>query len=88
MTAPEVDKAQRLIDNMESFIHNHSSELFIISSVLDKGIDEVIMEMLLEGYVTIRANAQQITGFSNERWEKSLKAMDEAVKVIARELGE
>ena len=86
MTAPEVDKAQCLVDNLETFIHDHASELFIMTSVLNEDIDEIIMEMLLEGYATIRAQAQQMTEVSNEGWDKIVEATDKVVKVITREL--
>lgn len=88
MTAPEVDKAQRLVDNMETFIHTHASELFIMTSVLNKDIDEIIMEMLLEGYGTIRSRAQQMTEVSNEGWDRIIEATDKAVEAITKELSE
>lgn len=88
MTALEVDKAQRLVDNMETFIHTHASELFIMTSVLNEDIDEIIMEMLLEGYGTIRARAQQMTEVSNEGWDKIIEATDKAVEAITKELSE
>lgn len=88
MTEPEVDKGQRLVDNMETFIHDHSSELFIMTSVLNEDIDEVIMDMLLEGYGTIRARAQQMTEVSNEGWDRIIEATDKAVEAITKELGE
>ena len=88
MTAPEVDKGQRLVDNMEAFIHDHASELFIMTSVLNKDIDEVMMEMLLEGYGTIRARAQQMTGVSNKTWDKFVSTTDKAVEAIRKELSE
>lgn len=88
MTVPEVDKAQRLVDNMETFIHTHASELFIMTSVLNKDIDEIIMEMLLEGYGTIRARAQQMTEVSNEGWDRIIEATDKAVEAITKELSE
>lgn len=86
MTAPEVDKAQRLVDNMERFIHDHSSELFIMTSILNEDIDEIIMDMLLDGYATIRAHAQQLTEVSNEGWARIIEATDKAVEAITREL--
>lgn len=88
MTAPAVDKGQRLVDNMETFIHTHASELFIMTSVLNKDIDEIIMEMLLEGYGTIRARAQQMTEVSNEGWDRIIEATDKAVEAITKELSE
>ena len=88
MTAPEVDKAQRLVDNMERFIHDRSSELFIMTSVLDRDIDEIIMEMLVEGYGTIRARAQQMTEVSNAGWDRIIEATDKAVEAIRKELSE
>ena len=88
MTAPEVDKGQRLVDNMETFIHDHASELFIMTSVLNKDIDEIIMEMLLEGYGTLRSRAQQMTEFSNEDWDRIIEATDKAVEAITKELSE
>ena len=88
MTAPAVDKAQRLVDNMETFIHTHASELFIMTSVLNEDIDEIIMEMLLEGYGTIRARAQQMTEVSNEGWDRIIEATDKAVEAITKELSE
>lgn len=88
MTAPEVDKAQRLVDNMETFIHTHASELFIMTSVLNEDIDEIIMEMLLEGYGTIRARAQQMTEVSNAGWDRIIEATDKAVEAIRKELSE
>lgn len=88
MTAPEVDKGQRLVDNMERFIHDHSSELFIMTSVLNEDIDEIIMDMLLDGYVTIRSHAQQMTEVSNENWAKIIEATDKAVEAITKELSE
>ena len=88
MTAPEVDKAQRLVDNMETFIHTHASELFIMTSVLNKDIDEIIMDMLLEGYATIRAQAQQMTEVSNNDWDKIIEATDKVVKNIYKRLSE
>lgn len=88
MTAPEVDKGQRLVDNMESFIHDHASELFIMTSVLNEDIDEIIMEMLLEGYGTLRARAQQMTEVSNEGWDRIIEATDKAVEAITKELRE
>ena len=88
MTAPAVDKGQRLVDNMERFIHDHSSELFIMTSVLNRDIDEIIMDMLLEGYATIRTQAQQMTEVSNKGWDRIIEATDKAVEVIRKELGE
>ena len=88
MTAPEVDKGQRLVDNMERFIHDHSSELFVMTSILNEDIDEIIMDMLLDGYGTIRTHAQQMTEVSNEGWAKIIEATDQAVEVIRKELGE
>lgn len=88
MTAPEVDKAQRLVDNMERFIHDHSAELFVMTSVLNMDIDEIIMDMLLEGYATIRAQAQQMTEVSNKDWDKIIEATDKVVKNIYKRLSE
>lgn len=88
MTAPAVDKGQRLVDNMERFIHDHSSELFIMTSALNRDIDEIIMDMLLEGYATIRAQAQQMTNVSNEGWDRIIEATDKAVEAIRKELCE
>lgn len=88
MTAPEVDKAQRLVDNMENFIHAHASELFVMSSIFDDDMDGVIMEMLLEGYRTIRARAQQMTEVSNEDWERIIEATDKVIKNIEKRLSE
>ena len=88
MTAPAVDKGQRLVDNMERFIHDHSSELFIMTSVLNRDIDEIIMDMLLEGYATIRAQAQQMTEVSNAGWDRIVEATDKAVEAIKKELSE
>ena len=88
MTAPEVDKEQRLVDNMERFIHDHSSELFVMTSVLNMDIDEIIMDMLLEGYATIRAQAQQMTEVSNKDWDKIIEATDKVVKNIYKRLSE
>ena len=86
MTALEVDKGQRLVDNMETFIHTHASELFIMTSVMNKDIDEVIMDMLLDGYRTIRSLAQQMTGVSNETWDKFVNTTDKALEAIQKEL--
>ena len=88
MTAPAVDKGQRLVDNMERFIHDHSSELFIMTSALNRDIDEIIMDMLLEGYATICAQAQQMTNVSNEGWDRIIEATDKAVEAIRKELCE
>ena len=88
MTAPEVDKAQRLVDNMENFIHTHATELFVMSSIFDDDIDGVIMEMLLEGYRTILARAQQMTEVSNEDWDRIIEATDKIVKNIYKRLSE
>ena len=88
MTAPEVDKGQRLIDNMENFIHAHRSELFVMTTIFDEDIDEVMMEMLLEGYGTLRARAQQMTNVSNEDWDTIIEATDKVVKNIAKRLSE
>ena len=88
MTAPEVDTGQRLIDNMENFIHTHASELFVMTLVLNEDIDEIIMEMLLEGYGTIRACAQQMTEVSNEDWDRIIEATDKVVKNIYKRLSE
>ena len=88
MTSPEVDKGQRLVDNMETFIHTHASELFIMTSVLNEDIDEIIMEMLLEGYGTLRARAQQMTEVSNEGWDRIIETTDKVVEAITKELSE
>ena len=88
MTAPEVDKGQRLVDNMEIFIHDHASELFIMTSVMNKDIDELIMEMLTEGYGTLRSLAQQMTGVSNECWNSVVVTTDKAVAAIRKEMSE
>ena len=89
MTAPEVDKAQRLVDNMELFIYEHSSELFIMSSILDKDIDEILMDMLVEGYAVLRYRAQQSAGIStNEGWDRIIEATDKAVDVIRKGMSE
>ncbi len=89
MTTPEVDKGQRLVDNMELFIHEHSSELFIMTSILDKDIDEILMEMVTEGYATLRYRAQQLAGVStNAGWDRIIEATDKAVDIIRKELGE
>lgn len=89
MTAPEVDKAQRLVDNMEIFIHDHASEMFIMTSILNKDIDEILMEMLVEGYATLRYRAQQLAGVStNAGWDRIIEATDKAVETIRKELSE
>ena len=88
MTAPEVDKGQRLVDSMGTFIHEHASELFIMTSVLNKDIDEIIMEMLLEGYGTLRSRAQQMTEVSNEGWDRIVEVTDKVVEAIIKELPE
>ena len=88
MTAPEVDTGQRLIDNMENFIHVHRSELFVMTSIFDEDMDEVIMEMLLEGYGSLRDRAQQMTEVSNEDWDRIIEATDKVVKNIIKRLSE
>ena len=85
MTAPEVDKAQRLVDSLEDFIHMHRGEIYQISVVLDRDIDEVIMDMLMSGYCEVRNQAQQVSGATTEEWTESIKGTDELIDKLCEE---
>ena len=82
MTAPEVDKAQRLVDNLEEFIHKHRAEIFQISAVMNEDIDEVVMDMVLAGYVEVRNQAQQMSEVSNEEWSKVVELTSKIIDMV------
>lgn len=79
MTAPEVDKAQRLVDSLEDFIHLHRGEIFQISVILNIDIDRVIMDMLMNGYIGVRDQAQQLSGATTEEWNGIVKTTEEYI---------
>ena len=82
MTTPEVDVADRAMNNMESFIHKHRAELFNICVVVHKDPEVVLLDMLMSGFEVIRNEVQQALEVSNEEWAEVAESTDNILKIM------
>lgn len=59
MTAPEVDYADRLGNNLDIFMAVHRADLGVMMMALDRDVDLILMDMLMAGFNEIKTVAMQ-----------------------------
>lgn len=80
MTAPEVDYADRLGRNLDSFLNNHRAELGAIMVALDEDIDILLMDMLMCGYKEKEGLAMMLMEHDGKDYNELVKEFKELVE--------
>lgn len=83
MTAPEVDYADRLASNLDTFMHVHKAEIVLMSDVLKLDVDLTLMEYIVHGFNAVKAIVMQ--GLENEGADYVVKLAEYKAMITAKE---